>query len=151
MKLLKFPFITAGTPALSRPAELFCQLQLLDKKFFGSFTEYSTRYCDGKQGRFGWESNGSSNLVELNVVLQHKFMIRRTKASVQFELGEKTRETIMLKSADVWNESDESMRETIENCKEFQADVEKKQGDDRREVLLRLYAETAKLKARAVW
>lgn len=43
------------------------------------------------------------------------------------------------------------MRETIENCKEFTADVEKLKGDDRREVLLRLYAESAKLKSKAVW
>lgn len=124
---------------------------MIDKKFFGSFTEYSKRYCDGKQGTFGWESSGSSNLDELNVILQRKFMIRRTKESVEFELGEKTRETILLESEKVWNEKDESMRETIENCKEFSADVEKLKGDDRHEVLLRLYAESAKLKANAVW
>lgn len=147
---MNFPCFS-GTPALSRPAELFCQLQLIDKKFFGSFTEYSKRYCDGKQGTFGWESLGSSNLDELNVVLQRKFMIRRTKESVEFEMGAKTRETILLESAKVWNENDESMRETIENCKEFSADVQKLKGDNQREVLLKLYAESAKLKSNAVW
>lgn len=88
---------------------------------------------------------------ELNVVLQRKFMIRRTKEMVEFEMGAKTRETILLESAKVWNDQDESMRETIENCKEFSADVEKLKGDNRREVLLRLYAESAKLKSKAVW
>lgn len=78
-------------------------------------------------------------------------MIRRTKESVEFELGEKTRETILLESEKVWNENDESMRETIENCKEYSSDVEKLKGDDRQEVLLRLYAESAKLKSKAVW
>lgn len=75
----------------------------------------------------------------------------RTKESVQFELGEKSRETILLDSKKVWNEHDESMKETIENCKEFTADVEKLKGQDRKAVLLRLYAESAILKANAVW
>lgn len=75
----------------------------------------------------------------------------RTKETVEFELGEKSRETILLDYGKVWNTKDESMRETIENCKEFSADVDKLKGDDRREVLLRLYAESAKLKSKAVW
>lgn len=75
----------------------------------------------------------------------------RTKEIVQFELGAKSRETILLDSKKVWNTNDESMRETIENCKEFSADVQKLKGNDQKEVLLRLYAESAKLKANAVW
>lgn len=75
----------------------------------------------------------------------------RTKESVEFELGAKSRETILLDSGKVWNSHDESMRETIENCKEFTADIEKMHGDRRKEVLLRLYGETAILKANAVW
>lgn len=75
----------------------------------------------------------------------------RTKDNVQFQLGEKTRETIALDSKKVWNEHDESMRETIENCKVFSADYHKLKGNDQKEVLLRLYAESAKLKADAVW
>lgn len=66
----------SGTPALSRPAELYCQLSLIDKKFFGSFREFSTRYCAGKESTFGWDSSGSSNLEELNIILQRRFMIR---------------------------------------------------------------------------
>lgn len=144
-------FTFTGTPALSRPSELFVQLELIDKKIFGSFKEYSTRYCDGKHTHFGWDATGSSNLDELNVILQRKFMIRRTKESVEFELGEKTRETILLESNEVWNQNDESMRETIDNCIEFSQDVKKLKGEARQEVLLRLYAESAKLKSKAVW
>lgn len=76
---------------------------------------------------------------------------RRTKDMIQNEMGDKSRETILLDSGKVWNSHDETMRETIENCKEFSADVEKLQGDKRKEVLLRLYAESAKLKSKAVW
>lgn len=82
-----------------------------------------------------------------NFLISH----RRTKESVEFEMGEKSRETILLDSKKVWNTHDESLRETIENCKEFNDDVKKLKGLDRKEVLLRLYAESAKLKANAVW
>ncbi|XP_031623528.1 SWI/SNF-related matrix-associated actin-dependent regulator of chromatin subfamily A-like protein 1 [Contarinia nasturtii] len=142
--------LLTGTPALSRPAELYVQLELIDKNFFGSFKQYALRYCDAKETHFGLDSSGSSNLTELNVILQRKFMIRRTKDSVEFEFGSKSRETVLLDSGKVWNSHDESMRETIENCKEFSADVNKLKGDQRKEVLLRLYAESAKLKSNAV-
>lgn len=65
-----------GTPALSRPSELYCQLNLIDKKFFGSFKEYGMRYCAGKQTTFGFDCSGQSNLQELNLILRQKFMIR---------------------------------------------------------------------------
>lgn len=51
----------------------------------------------------------------------------------------------------MWNTKNESLQETIENCKEFSADVIKLKGAQRDEVLLRFYAETARLKADAVW
>lgn len=68
--------LLTGTPALSRPNELYTQLALIDKKFFGSFKEYAIRYCNGHQNTFGLDSSGQSNLKELNVVLSRKFMIR---------------------------------------------------------------------------
>lgn len=43
------------------------------------------------------------------------------------------------------------MRESIENCSQYASDIHKLKGAQREEVLLRLYAETAKLKAAAVW
>lgn len=87
--------LLTGTPALSRPSELFTQLQMIDSNFF-SFTEYSERYCAAKRTNFGLDASGQSNLNELNVILKCKFMIRRTKEDVQFELSQKSRETIIL-------------------------------------------------------
>jgi SWI/SNF-related matrix-associated actin-dependent regulator 1 of chromatin subfamily A len=49
--------LLSGTPALSRPSELFTQLELLDPNFF-TFKEYSSRYCAGKQTNFGWNASG---------------------------------------------------------------------------------------------
>lgn len=75
-QLILLWIIILGTPALSRPAELFCQLNLIDKRFFGGFKEFSYRYCDGKLTTFGFDSSGQSNLRELNVILRRKFLIR---------------------------------------------------------------------------
>lgn len=75
----------------------------------------------------------------------------RTKADVEFELGEKSRETILLDKKKIWDQNNEDLRETIENCSQYSEDVMRLRGAEREEVLLRLYAETAKLKASAVW
>lgn len=86
--------LLSGTPALSRPVELFTQLQMLDKSFL-NFKEYSSRYCEGKQTNFGWDASGQSNLAELNLVLSKKFMIRRTKSEVLSQMAAKKRCVIL--------------------------------------------------------
>lgn len=61
-KKAKRVVLLSGTPALSRPSELYTQLSMLDERFFGSFFDYSRRYCDGKTTHFGWDASGKSNL-----------------------------------------------------------------------------------------
>lgn len=142
--------LLSGTPALSRPFELFAQLRMIDSKLF-TFTEYTERYCAAKRNNFGIDTSGQSNPNELNVVLKCKFMIRRTKEDVQFELSEKSRETIILDPDKVWNAKCEQMREVQENIKEYSADYQKlKNGPQRDEILLKYYAETARVKSYAV-
>ncbi|XP_041982252.1 SWI/SNF-related matrix-associated actin-dependent regulator of chromatin subfamily A-like protein 1 [Aricia agestis] len=87
--------LPSGTPALSRPAELYSQLALIEPSFFKSYTEYGKRYCAGKQTAFGWDMSGQSNLTELQIILNRRFLIRRTKEQV-LELEEKTRESVLL-------------------------------------------------------
>ncbi|XP_026732874.1 SWI/SNF-related matrix-associated actin-dependent regulator of chromatin subfamily A-like protein 1 [Trichoplusia ni] len=88
--------LLSGTPALSRPVELYTQLTLIEPGLFTSYTDYGKRYCDGKQNNFGWDMTGQSNLAELQIILQKRFLIRRTKEQVLTKLEEKTRETVML-------------------------------------------------------
>lgn len=57
-KKAKRVILLSGTPALSRPSELFTQLSLIDEKFFGTFIDFSKRYCDGKTTNFGWDASG---------------------------------------------------------------------------------------------
>ncbi|KAK6047422.1 hypothetical protein COOONC_15072 [Cooperia oncophora] len=47
--------LLSGTPALSRPAELYSQVRLVNDRLFPNFHNFATRYCDGKQGRFCFE------------------------------------------------------------------------------------------------
>eukprot|EP00960_Hanusia_phi_P007141 203180-Hanusia_phi.AAC.1 len=58
--------LLSGTPALNRPAELFSQISMIADKLFGTWTDYTTRYCDGRRGRFGWECKGATNIEELH-------------------------------------------------------------------------------------
>ncbi|XP_055917964.1 SWI/SNF-related matrix-associated actin-dependent regulator of chromatin subfamily A-like protein 1 [Eupeodes corollae] len=136
--------LLSGTPALSRPLELFSQLQMIDRRFF-NFIDYTSRYCAAKQTNFGWDASGQSNLPELNVVLKLKFMVRRIKADVLPQLAEKTRETVVLDPALLWHGSD--VDRTLQS---YTNDLSKCKGKERECILLKFYAETATVKARAV-
>ncbi|XP_053693187.1 SWI/SNF-related matrix-associated actin-dependent regulator of chromatin subfamily A-like protein 1 [Sabethes cyaneus] len=136
--------LLSGTPALSRPVELFTQLQMLDRNFV-QFKEYSTRYCAGKQSNFGWDSSGQSNLTELNLLLAAKFMIRRTKQDVLSQLTEKNRETVILDPALLGKNE-----ETEENLNSYAADYSMSKGREREEILFKYYNITSEVKAPAV-
>ncbi len=86
----------SGTPALSRPLELYTVLTALDKNMFTSFFEYGLRYCDAhKVGQF-YNYKGCSNAEELNFILQKGMMIRRTKNLVLSQLPAKSRRQVIL-------------------------------------------------------
>ena len=40
--------LLSGTPALSRPIELFTQISLIEPKLFKFVTDFGMRYCDGQ-------------------------------------------------------------------------------------------------------
>ncbi|DBA88569.1 TPA: hypothetical protein ACH3X2_005037 [Trebouxia sp. C0005] len=89
--------LITGTPALSRPIELFPQIDMLVPGLLGSRDEYGQRYCGGKQvfiarGMYDWRN--SSNLTELNAVLQKHVLIRRLKKDVLQDLPAKLRQRI---------------------------------------------------------
>uniref|UniRef100_A0A182RG25 SWI/SNF-related matrix-associated actin-dependent regulator of chromatin subfamily A-like protein 1 n=1 Tax=Anopheles funestus TaxID=62324 RepID=A0A182RG25_ANOFN len=136
--------LLSGTPALSRPVELFTQLQMLDGRFC-SFKEYSTRYCAGKQSNFGWDATGQSNLAELNLLLGRKFMIRRIKDEVMSELTEKNRETVVLDPSYLW-----TSEEVEENMNSYASDYTTSKGRQRDEALIKYYSVTAEAKSPAV-
>lgn len=49
------------------------------------------RYCAGKQTNFGWNYQGATNMTELQLILEEKYMIRRLKTEVLSQLPSKQR------------------------------------------------------------
>nr|XP_023019905.1 SWI/SNF-related matrix-associated actin-dependent regulator of chromatin subfamily A-like protein 1 [Leptinotarsa decemlineata] len=144
-KRAKRVILLSGTPALSRPSELFTQLSLIDSKFFGTFYDFSKRYCDGQQTAFGWNASGKSNLEELEIILSKKFMIRRTKEEVMKALPNKKQEMITLDT----NLSQFSVEDR--SCLLGLAEKYREQkGPQKHSALLKFFSETAAIKIPSV-
>lgn len=77
-----------GTPVLSRPIEIFNVLTIIDPKVWNNYYSFATKYCEGKQGYWGFEAKGASNLNELKQRIS-KYFLRRTKEEVLKELPPK--------------------------------------------------------------
>ena len=88
--------LLSGTPMLSKPIEMFTQLQLLERASFNNQQIYGTRYCNARQQPWGWDYNGSSNLEEFKVLLRYCGFLRRMKSEVLSQLPPKTRKIVSL-------------------------------------------------------
>jgi SWI/SNF-related matrix-associated actin-dependent regulator 1 of chromatin subfamily A len=134
----------SGTPALSRPAELYSQISAINPTLFGSFGDFGMRYCDGKETNYGMDYSGSSNMKELQLVLEEKIMIRREKKDVITQLPTKLREMIILDPSLI-----ELEKKSLKQASSQMAN-EKLKGMEKRGALLTFFSETSKAKARAV-
>lgn len=139
--------LLSGTPALSRPCELYTQLALLDEKFFGGFIEFSKRYCDGKSTHFGWDATGKSNLQELEVILSKRFMIRRSKGDVLNSLPNKIQEIVHL-DVNLSQFSEMDRRSLTALAEKYLCE---RRRNEKHAALLTFFAETAKIKIPSVW
>ncbi|XP_026672376.1 SWI/SNF-related matrix-associated actin-dependent regulator of chromatin subfamily A-like protein 1 isoform X2 [Ceratina calcarata] len=135
--------LLSGTPALSRPIELYSQINLIIPKFLG-YQEYGIRYCAGVQGKYGWDFSGSSNMQELHLLLKRTCVIRRLKSEVLYQLPKKKREVIILDSALV----SASTKEMQEMSKKMENTTLK--GVARHSTLVQYYNETSTAKLKAV-
>ena len=77
-KTAKRIILLSGTPALSRPQELYSQIRLVDSSLFPYFNDFGMRYCNGKKvlfgGREGFDYSGSSNTDELQIVTKERLV-----------------------------------------------------------------------------
>nr|XP_016445129.1 PREDICTED: SWI/SNF-related matrix-associated actin-dependent regulator of chromatin subfamily A-like protein 1 isoform X3 [Nicotiana tabacum] len=89
----QYVILLSGTPALSRPIELFKQLEALYPNVYKNVHEYGNRYCKG--GIFG-VYQGASNHEELHSLMKATLMIRRLKKDVLSELPQKRRQQVFL-------------------------------------------------------
>ncbi|XP_041355176.1 DNA annealing helicase and endonuclease ZRANB3-like [Gigantopelta aegis] len=96
--------LLSGTPALSKPVELYPQLDSLCPGEFGSWWSFTTRYCAARFEFFGRQKrrvvDGASNLEELQAKLCKMVMIRREKSAVLTQLPPKQRQKILFELKD---------------------------------------------------
>ncbi|XP_050545725.1 SWI/SNF-related matrix-associated actin-dependent regulator of chromatin subfamily A-like protein 1 [Daktulosphaira vitifoliae] len=98
--------LLSGTPALSRPMELYSQIKAVTRSNFMTPIEYGKRYCNGQEAKYGWDFSGSSNMKELKVLLETQFMIRRLKTDVLKQLPQKVRNVVILDSCHLKNRTE---------------------------------------------
>ncbi|XP_070694755.1 SWI/SNF-related matrix-associated actin-dependent regulator of chromatin subfamily A-like protein 1 isoform X2 [Pempheris klunzingeri] len=94
LKAAKRVILLSGTPAMSRPSELYTQILAVRPTLFPRFHEFGMRYCEAKQLTWGWDYSGSSNLGELKLLLEECLMLRRLKPDVLSQLPAKQRKVV---------------------------------------------------------
>jgi hypothetical protein len=114
-------FMVSGTPALSRPIELFTQLNALAPLSWPDEKEFGRRYCrsdriraSGGRGASGAGSagggdqqfKGASNTKELHVMLTGTLMIRRLKKDILVSLPQKERRVVKVEVQDAGRRKD---------------------------------------------
>ncbi|XP_024170416.1 DNA annealing helicase and endonuclease ZRANB3 isoform X3 [Rosa chinensis] len=101
--------LLSGTPSLSRPFDIFHQIDMLwpgllgrDKFKFGE-TYCDAKYVRGVQGKVFQDFSKGTRLEELNMLLTRTVMIRRLKEHVLSQLPPKRRQIIqvVLKKSDI--------------------------------------------------
>ena len=96
--------LLTGTPALSRPVELFTLISTLrpDVPSWRTYSKFVDRYCDAKRrwvgagGRVTLDVSGCSNAEELHILLTQHVMIRRLKSEVLKQLPAKRRQRVLI-------------------------------------------------------
>jgi SWI/SNF-related matrix-associated actin-dependent regulator 1 of chromatin subfamily A len=85
-----------GTPVVNKPIDLLAQLQIIGRLVeFGGYKGFTDRFCQGY--------NQSSNLKELNYLLNKTCFFRRLKKEVLNDLPDKMRQIV---SCEITNQKD---------------------------------------------
>jgi len=82
----------SGTPIPNRPIEVLPVLKALG--LFRGWLYFVETYCAGYRSRWGWETDGASNLDQLQSYMRERVMVRRLKADVLPELPAKRRQVV---------------------------------------------------------
>jgi len=150
LKSCEHLLLLSGTPALSRPIELFPQLSILRPDLFSKFIEFGQRYCGPKKTPWCTDYSGSSNSTELGILLQNGgVMLRRTKECVLSELPPKIRRTVLVDVGTVFKQLNKQQKD---NLHEIKNEINKTglTGVEKHGRLLQFFAETAQVKSHAV-
>ncbi|XP_063256861.1 SWI/SNF-related matrix-associated actin-dependent regulator of chromatin subfamily A-like protein 1 isoform X1 [Prinia subflava] len=145
LKAAKRVILLSGTPAMSRPAELYTQIAAVQPTFFPQFHCFGLRYCDARKMPWGWDYSGSSNLTELKILLEQSIMIRRLKSDVLSQLPAKQRKMVVVAPEGI---SAKTKAALAAEAKKMAKGYESKQQE--KEALLIFFSKTAEAKIRSV-
>ncbi|NXS88421.1 SMAL1 protein, partial [Erpornis zantholeuca] len=145
LKADKRVILLSGTPAMSRPAELYTQIAAVQPTFFPQFHSFGLRYCDARKMPWGWDYSGSSNLTELKILLEESIMIRRLKSDVLSQLPAKQRKMVVVAPEGI---SAKTKAVLAAEAKKMAKGYESKQQE--KEALLVFFSRTAEAKIRSV-
>lgn len=134
-----------GTPALSRPIELFTHLEALAPNVFPRLNEFGARYCAGG-GPFGMYT-GASNLEELHVMISKLCMVRRLKKDVLKDLPPKQRSQVFLAPEKSAMGEVNGIRTRLDKLRENPAGAD---SFEEKRLINELYAASAKAKTKVV-
>ncbi|XP_012285724.1 SWI/SNF-related matrix-associated actin-dependent regulator of chromatin subfamily A-like protein 1 [Orussus abietinus] len=135
--------LLSGTPALSRPLELYSQLNIV-KPGFMPYHDYGTRYCAGIKRSFGWDFSGSSNMQELQLFLKATCLLRRLKSNVLSQLPSKIREVVVLDPVLI-EASNKELQKMSKNL-----NIKNLKGFDKQNAFIEYYNISSKAKIKAV-
>ncbi|KAI9244115.1 P-loop containing nucleoside triphosphate hydrolase protein [Phascolomyces articulosus] len=115
LKKAKRVLLLTGTPALSRPIELFSQMSALRPDIFTSEEQFGERYCGGLSARDGWgrKYTGAQYLEELHFLLTKTILVRRLKEDVGDQLPKKRRQVVLMDVATLMKKSLTATRKKI--------------------------------------
>ncbi|XP_061173835.1 DNA annealing helicase and endonuclease ZRANB3-like [Saccostrea echinata] len=122
--------LLSGTPSLSKPVELFSQVDAICPNKFGSWWTYTAHFCDARIQHIGKirkrNVDGASNLAELQKKLKDVLMIRRMKDDVLTQLPAKQRQQILfqLKDSQVTKDIQKTFQELKSSMKKDRCQVE---------------------------
>lgn len=85
----------SGTPALTRPSQLFTILHALEPEMFPKLWHFQQRYCDPRQGAYGVTFNGATNAEELHEKIR-PLGIRYTKFDVLKDLPDRVYTPVLM-------------------------------------------------------
>ncbi|TNN03096.1 hypothetical protein fugu_000125 [Takifugu bimaculatus] len=145
LKAAKRVILLSGTPAMSRPSELYTQILAVRPLLFPRFHEFGLRYCDAKQSTWGWDYSGSSNLGELKLLLEESLMLRRLKSDVLAQLPAKQRKVVT-----VTTDSINSRIKAALSAAAKQLSKGHRNKKEEKEALLVFYNHTAEAKLQAI-
>ncbi|GMH42394.1 hypothetical protein BSKO_10313 [Bryopsis sp. KO-2023] len=144
----KRALLLSGTPALSRPFELFQQIKAVMPKAKISQDEYCDRYCAGD---YFVKTKGSKNEEELNFLLCSTIMIRRLKKDVMSHLKNKLRQQVYLSLGPAEESKLKEVKKRLDDIGNMESAMSMSQGQrEKHKALNQFFHETAKAKIKSV-